>query len=113
MKMETPQKKSYFLKSFALTTILAGTAVMGYDVFKGNPLKYENKPAVTRPANTEPGSSEIPEDNQSGTYLSVGLAAVVLAAGTWGIGRFVKKPWMLYTLINDYYAKRKQPQEHK
>jgi len=107
-----PQKKSYFLRSFALTTILAGTAVMGYDVFKDNPLRYENRPAVTRPVDAESGSKPEKED-PSGTYLSVGLAALVLAAGTWGISRFVKKPWLAYTVANNYLAKRKQTQEQK
>jgi hypothetical protein len=107
METDKPQK-SHFLRNATLTAILGGTAVMGYDVFKDNPLRYENKPAVERRADEEP----VEEDN-SGTYLSVGLAAAVLAAGTWGIGRFVKKPWLLYTVINDYLARRKQAQEQK
>ncbi len=110
MDSEKPiQRQSNSLRNLALTAILAGTAVMGYDVFKGDPLRYENKPAVARPVDSEAPE----EEDSSGTYKSVGLAAVVLAAGIWGISRCVKKPWLLYTLTNDYLAKRKQNQEQK
>ena len=111
MENENPvPRKSNSLRNLTLTAILAGTAVMGYDVFKGDPLRYENKPAVARPVD-----SEAPEkkEDESGKYLSIGLAGLALVVGTALIARKVKKPWLLYTLTNDYLAKRKQHQEQK
>jgi len=109
MENTQPKKESSFLRNVTIGTLLAATAAMSYGAFKADSQKYDNKPAIERRV----GEAPVNEEDNSGTYLSVGLAIAYLTAGTWAISRFVKKPWLAYTVANDYLARRKQSQEHK
>ena len=110
------EKKSSLLRNLTLATIVSGAAIgahFGFNAWYGtNPVSYD-KPAVHEKAPIGPTNRkhETPEEDNSGKYYSMALAGLALVVGTALVATKVKKPFLAYTLLNDYLARRRQSKQ--
>ena len=116
------EKKSSLLRNLTLATIVSGAAIGAHFGFSyatnRDPFNY-NRPAVTRPAEERPAytrSSKAPDEAPQepepfDKYYSAALAGLALVVFGTLIAVKVKKPFLAYTLLNDYLARRRQSKQ--